>query len=106
MRILAAEHRLDLDDLALEIQRLDVMGHRHQVGFRRQLVGGMAPVAVAERPQLARADQLLDPLLDVLEIADARSSATAKSTAARSDVAFGEADSAETTSTQSSACRW
>jgi hypothetical protein len=50
VRVLAAEDGVDLDDLLLEVQRLQVVRHRHQVGFGRQLVGRVAPVAVAKGP--------------------------------------------------------
>ena len=43
MRILAAEDRLDLHDLLLEIERLEIMRDRHQIGFGRQLIGGFVP---------------------------------------------------------------
>ncbi|CAM2154319.1 hypothetical protein PT2222_300024 [Paraburkholderia tropica] len=69
MRILAAEHRMHLDDFLLEIERFEVMRDRHQIGFGRQLVGRMAPVAVAERPELARIDETLQPRLQIAEVA-------------------------------------
>ena len=43
MRILAAEDRVDFDDLLLEIERLQIMRDRHQIGFRRQLIGRHGP---------------------------------------------------------------
>ena len=72
VRILAAEDRLDLDDFLLEVERLEVVRDRHQVGFRRQLVGRVAPVAVAERPELSRLDELLQAVLQVAEVARRR----------------------------------
>jgi hypothetical protein len=33
VRVLAAEDGVDLDDLLLQVQRLQVVGDRHQVGF-------------------------------------------------------------------------
>ena len=72
MRVLAAEHGLDLHDLLLEIERLEVVRHRHQVGLGGQLVGRVAPVAVAERAQLPGLDELLQPVLQVAEVAGRR----------------------------------
>ena len=69
MRILAAIDRVDLDDLLLEVERLEIMRDRHQIGFRRQLVGGMAPIGVLERPELPQLDEFLQPDLQILEIA-------------------------------------
>jgi hypothetical protein len=71
VRVLAAEDGLDLDDLFLEVQRLQVVRHGHQVGFGRQLVGRVAPVAVAEGAELAAFDELLQPALQVAEVARA-----------------------------------
>jgi hypothetical protein len=45
-------------DFLLEIQRLQIVRHRHQVGFGRQLVGRVGPVAVLERAELAAFDEL------------------------------------------------
>ena len=45
------------------------MRQRHQVGLRRQLVGGMSPVTVGENAQLSAFDEGLDALLHVREIA-------------------------------------
>jgi len=72
VRVLAAEDGVDLDDLLLEVQRLQVMRHRHQVGLGRQLVRWVAPVGVRERPELAGFDELLQPVLQVAEIARRR----------------------------------
>ena len=57
--ILAAQDGVDLDDFALPVQRLQVVRHGHQVGFGRKLVGGVAPVAVGEEPELAACDECL-----------------------------------------------
>jgi hypothetical protein len=105
VRVLAAEDGVDLDDLFLEVQRLQVVRHGHQVGFGRQLVGRVAPVAVAEGAELAAFDELLQPVLQVAEVARAGQRPVAD--ALRSSLVFlGSALSALTTSTQSSACRW
>ncbi len=38
MRVLAAEHGMNLDDVLLEIERLEVMRHRHEVRFGWQFI--------------------------------------------------------------------
>ena len=106
VRVAAAEDRLDLDDLLLEVERLEVVRDRHQVRFGRQLVRRVAPVAVAERAELPRLDELLQAVLQVAEIARARTSATGRSTARAARWRPGPRSSALTTSTQSRACRW
>ena len=68
VRVLAAEHRVDLDHLLLPLERLEVVRHRHEVRLRRQLVGGVAPVAVREDPELAALDKRRQPLLEVGEV--------------------------------------
>src|SRR5207237_70300 len=72
MRILAAIDGVDLDDLLLEVERLQIMRDRHQVRFGRQLVGRVAPIGVLERTELAGLDELRQPDLQVLEIARRR----------------------------------
>ena len=62
VRVLAAEDRVDLDHLALPLERLEVVRDRHEVRLRRQLVGGVAPVGVGERPELAAFDKRLQPV--------------------------------------------
>ena len=47
---------MDLDDVFLEIERFDVVGHQHEVGLRRELIAGMPPVAVLEDAELAGGD--------------------------------------------------
>ena len=69
VRVLAAEDGVQLRHLALPCQRVQIMRHRHQVGLRRQLVGGMSPVSVGEDAQLSAFDEGLDALLHVREIA-------------------------------------
>ena len=68
MRIAATEDGVDLDDLALEIERLEVVRDRHQIGLGRQLVGRAAPVGIGERPELAGFDKALEARLGVAEI--------------------------------------
>jgi hypothetical protein len=59
VRVLAAEDGVQLDHVALPGQRLQVVRHRHQVGFGRQLVGRVAPEAAGEDAQLSGLDELL-----------------------------------------------
>ena len=61
-----------LIELALPVERLEVVRDRHQVGFGRQLVGRVAPVAVGEGAELAALDECLEPLLHVREVRPAR----------------------------------
>ncbi len=68
VRVLPAEDRLDLDDVLLEIERLEVVRHRHEVGLRRELVRRVAPVAVLERPELPALDEPLETPLEVAEV--------------------------------------
>ena len=61
MRILAAQNRAHLGRLALIVKRFQIMGHSHQVGFRRQLHRWMPPVTGgkdAETPCLYKRFQL------------------------------------------------
>ena len=62
MGVLAAEHRVHLDELALPVERLEIVRDRHQVGLGRELVGRMAPVGVGKRSQLPALDKSLDPV--------------------------------------------
>ena len=71
MRVLAAEDRVQACDVALPGERFEIMRNRHQIGFRRQLVGGMSPVAAGENAELAAVDESLQALLHVGEIARA-----------------------------------
>ena len=52
----------------LQVQRFQVMGHRHQIRFRRQFIGGVIPVTVLERAQLTGLHKLADAGLDIAEI--------------------------------------
>ena len=54
--------------LALVFQGLEVVGDGHQVDFRRQLHGGMAPIAVGEDAELARGHDGLELILDGLHL--------------------------------------
>ncbi len=72
VRVLAPEDRVDLDHLALPVERLEVVRDRHQVRLRRQPVGRVPPVGVRERPQLAALHEPLDPIPDAREVLRAR----------------------------------
>ena len=72
VRVLAAEHGVHLDELALPVERLEVVRHRHQVGFGRQPVGRVSPVGVGERSELAAIDERLDAIADAGEVLRAR----------------------------------
>ena len=69
MRVLAAQDGLDLDDVALPVQRFQVVGRRQQVDLGGQLVGCVAPVGVGEQGKLAAVHDGLEAILDILEIA-------------------------------------
>jgi hypothetical protein len=69
---LAAEDGVQLDRLALPDQCVQVVRQRHQVGLGRQLVAGVAPVAVGEDAELPAVDELPEALLRVVEVARAR----------------------------------
>ena len=68
MRVLAAEDGVDLHDLFLKIQRLKIVGRRHQVRLGRQKIGRIVPVAILEKAKLATFDKLLQAVLHVAEI--------------------------------------
>ena len=68
MRITAAEDGVDLDNLALKIQGLQVVGNRHQIRFRRKLVGGAAPVGIGKRTELAGLNKPFELVLHAAEI--------------------------------------
>ena len=72
MRVLAAEHRVHLDELTLPIERLEIVRDRHQVGFCGQAVRRMAPVRVGKRPELAAVDEAFDAIADASEVLRAR----------------------------------
>ena len=69
MRVTTTEDRVDLDDLLLEIERLQIVSDRHQVCFGWQLVGRAAPVCVGKRTQLTGFNKAFDLVLHVPEIA-------------------------------------
>ena len=72
MRVLAAQDRVDLDDLALEVQGFQIMRHGKEVHFRGKLHRGVAPVAVGENAELTRSDELLQTVLHVAEVSRRR----------------------------------
>ena len=57
VRVLSAEHRVHLDELALPVERLEIVGDGQEVGLGRQLVGGVAPVGIGERTELPAFDE-------------------------------------------------
>src|SRR5208337_1372661 len=69
--ILAAENRVDLDDFLLPFEGFEVVGNRHQVGFRGKLVGGMTPVGIVEKAKLAGVHILFEGGSDIAEISGA-----------------------------------
>ena len=81
------------------------MRHGHEVGFGRQLVGRVAPVAVHEGAELARFDELFQAVLDVTEVAGRRQRQLEMLLGQRRG-GFRIGLQRRTTSTQSSACRW
>ena len=71
MGVLAAENRVDLHHVALPFQRIEIMRHRHQVGFRRQAIIRVTIIAVGENAQLAGFHECFQFLLRICEIARA-----------------------------------
>ena len=69
VRILATKDGVQLGHITLPGQCFKVMRHRHQVSFRWQLVGRVAPVTIGKDAQLAALDKILQLLLHVGEIA-------------------------------------
>ena len=104
MRILAAQHGVDADEILLPGQRFQIMRHGQQVHFGRQVIGRMAPVAAGEQAQLAAVDHAFHALLHAFEIGRAGFFVIRNGLRDR-EVFAGSAFSAEATSTQSSACR-
>ena len=72
MRVFAAKDGVDVHHVLLEIQSFDIVGHNHQVGFGRELVGGVAPVAVGKDAKLVGIDELEQLVLDGFEVARRR----------------------------------
>ena len=72
MRILAAEHRVNPDKLLLELECLQVMRNGHEVGFRREMIGGVPPITCAKKTQLLARNQGTDAVLNTFEILRAR----------------------------------
>ena len=72
MRVLPAEHRVDPDKFPLEFQSLEIVRHRQEVGLRRQMIGGVSPIAAGEQAQLLAVHELFHAILNRLEIRLAR----------------------------------
>lgn len=68
MGVLTAENSVHPGRLGLETQRFNIVGSCHQVGFRWQFVGLVAPVSVFKGTQLAAGDKFLQTVLNALEI--------------------------------------
>ena len=68
VRILAAQHRMDTDEILLKGERFQVVGYRHEIHFGRQRVGGVPPIAAGEEAQLAAVDHAFDALLHAAEV--------------------------------------
>ena len=68
VRILAAQRRVDANEVLLPRQRLQIMRNGKQIHLGRQLIGGMAPIAAGEQAQLTAIDHSFDALLDTFEI--------------------------------------
>ena len=68
VRGLAAEDGHNLVHLALVVQRLQVMRHRQQVHFRRELHRRVPPVTVREDAQLSSRDELREAVLHLREL--------------------------------------
>ena len=71
VRVLAAENGVQLGRLDLVSQGVQIVLGRHQVGFGRQLVRGVPPIGVGERPELAAVDKGGQFVLDGREVIDA-----------------------------------
>ena len=104
MRILAAEHGVNLDDFLLPLQRVQIMRDADQVHFRRKLVSRMSPIAVGKDAQAAGRERL-DLVLHIGEVGR-RVLVVLENDCAISAAFLGSAFRALTMSTQSSACRW
>ena len=52
MGILAAQYRVNADEISLPVQRLEVMSYAEQIRFWRQPVGRVPPVTVGEQAEL------------------------------------------------------
>ena len=104
VRRLGAEDGDDLVGLALHVERLQVMGHRQQVDFRRQLHRRVAPVAVGEDAELAAVDEAVLSCSCTARMSwHAVAGPVGQASRRVGGVLSGSALSAEMTSTQSSA---
>ena len=53
MRIFTAENGVNLNEAPLPVERFEVVCERHEIGFWRELVGGVAPISVGKYSQLS-----------------------------------------------------
>ena len=68
MRVLAAQHSMDADKLALKLQRFDVVGDGEEIRFWWQMIGRMSPVPAGEQAELLAFNEPLHAILDRLEV--------------------------------------
>ena len=72
VRVLATEYGMQFHHIALPFQRVEIMCDRHQVGFGRQFVGRVPPVAVSEDAQLTGLNKTFQLALHVAEVTGRR----------------------------------
>ena len=66
--VFGTQDGMRFDDIALPVKRLEIVRHRHQVGFGGQFVSRVTPVGVGEGAKLAAGDKRGYFVLDSLEI--------------------------------------
>ena len=72
VRILSTKDGVNLDHFLLPLQRFQIVRHRHQVRFGRQLIGWMTPVGILENSELSGIHKLLDGVLDIGKVSGRR----------------------------------
>ena len=70
MRVLAAQNGMNAHNFTLEVEHFKVVRDREQIHSRRQLHGGMAPIALIENRELPRFNELLHAVLHIAEVTD------------------------------------
>ena len=104
MRILGAKKRLHPDHIPLPFQGLKIMSYSHEVCFRRQFVGRVAPVGVGKHAELAAVRKGLTFCCTPLKY-EAEDFGQSEMDWASEEVLTGSAFRELTMSTQSRACR-